>query len=148
MGRPRKYSIEEKAAAVGLATSIGVTKAASVTQYPMQTISDWTRRDEWQPLRNQAHDIVAEHFWMAVQIGLAAVVQGLTDDAPLKDKALALATVYDRWALLTGGATARSEARDITGTISDAELVSALREAERLTTASGTSTQTAGEATE
>ena len=139
-----KYSIEQKAEAVGLATSIGVTKAARVTGISKQTIHQWTKRPEYEDLRETARERVVETFWVAMQMGLSAVVDGFETDAPLRDKAVALATVYDRWALLTGGATARSEQRDITGTLSDTDLLAAVREAERITSERGAAEEAAG----
>lgn len=126
-----KYSLEQRSEAVGLAASVGQTKAAEATGIPKQTI-DWWMRNEFKHLVDAARDTVAERFWLAVQVGLGSVVEGFDSQAPLKDKAYALGVVYDRYALLTGGATTRSENRDITGTLSDSELVAALREAERL----------------
>jgi hypothetical protein len=108
-----------------------------MTGIPKTTIQYWVDSPEFDHLRTTARETVVETFWAAVQVGLDEVVKGFRSEAPLKDKAVALATVYDRHALLTGGATARSESRDITGSLSDSELIAAVREAERITSAGG-----------
>jgi hypothetical protein len=138
----RRYTPEERAQAAGLAAARGVTVAGEITGIPKTTIQYWADSEEFAYLRTTAREKVVETFWAAVQVGLDEVVKGFRTDASLKDKAVALATVYDRHALLTGGATNRSESRDITGTLSDSELIAAVREAERITS----ETRTAAEA--
>jgi hypothetical protein len=147
MAERRRYSKTQKAAAVGLALVHGVTETERRTGIPKQTIQVWTERPEYGQLRTTARDAVADQFWAAIQIGLRAVVGGLDDpDVPLRDKQQALATLYDRHALLTGAATSRTESRDLTGTISDLELVEAIRTADALTTAGRGTAPTPGEA--
>jgi hypothetical protein len=123
-----------------------VTAAGEALGIPKTTVQYWADSEEFAHLRTTARETVVETFWAAVQVGLDEVVKGFRTDASLKDKAVALATVYDRHALLTGGATNRSESRDVTGTLSDAELIAAVREADRIARASRTPTPTEGEA--
>ncbi len=126
----RSYTAGQKANALGIAAANGVTAAERSTGIPKETIQYWTTKPEFAQLRTTAREMVIDQFWVAVQVGLEQVIEGLKGDAPLKEKSVALATVYDRHALLTGGATARSESRDITGTISDAELLAAILSAD------------------
>jgi hypothetical protein len=143
----RRYTKTEKAQAVGLALVHGVTETERQTGIPKNTVQYWTERPEFVQLRTTARDVVADQFWMAIQVGLRAVVQGLDDPAvPLRDKQQALATLYDRHALMTGAATSRTESRDITGTISDLELAEAIRTADALTSAGRAAPAPAGEA--
>ena len=130
------------------AATLSSTEAASeALGIPKSTLRYWLDQPEYVELRTKTRDDVAEQFWAAIQVGLKEVAQGLLDpDAALRDKATALGILYDKHALLTGGATNRSESRDITGSISDAELVAAVREAERLTDPSGAAPTTEGEA--
>lgn len=130
MSERRSYTQEEKAAAVGLAVVRGQQRAARETGIPVTTINQWFNHPRYAQLRNEKTDRVAEMFWSAIQIGLAAVVEGLDSNAPLRDKATALGILYDKYALLTGAATARTESRDLTGTLSDADLIAALRAAD------------------
>jgi hypothetical protein len=132
MARSR-YSKETRAEAAGLALSVGQTAASEALGIPKQTIDGWLKSGEFDDLIKTSRDKVSDIFWAALQVGVVEVGKGFRSDASLKEKAYALGIVYDRHALLTGGATNRSESRDITGTLSDAELVAAVREADRIT---------------
>ena len=129
----RNYSRAQKAEAVGIAVARGQTVAGEVTGIPKTTIHSWMKSEEFAELKETAREGVADIFWASMQVGLDEVTKGFRSDASLKDKAYALGIVYDRHALLTGGATNRSESRDITGSLSDAELIAAVREADRIT---------------
>lgn len=129
----RRYTKSEKAAAVGLAVVEGQRDAAERLGIPQTTINYWMHHPEFVELRSKSRDEVADQLWAAIQMGVAEVARGLSDpQAALRDKVVALGILYDKHALLTGSATARTEARDITGTISDAELVAIVREADRI----------------
>ena len=130
MTERRHYSEDEKMAAVGLAVVRGQQGASRATGIPVTTINQWFNHPRYVQLRNESRDAVAERFWVAIQVGLEAVVEGLDSKAPLRDKSVALGILYDKYALLTGAATARTESRDLTGTLSDAELIAALRSAD------------------
>lgn len=146
--RGRRRPARERAEAVGIAVFEGVTAAERETGIPKQTIHEWLQSDEFGHLRTRARDVVAAEWWAGVQVGFAAVLEGLRDpDQPLRDKAQALAVLYDRLALMTGGATSRMESRDITGTLSDADLIDAIREAQRLIGDGRAAPAPAGEAT-
>lgn len=130
----RRYTKSEKANAVGRALASNAEAASEQTGIPQSTIRYWLDAPEFAELRSKTREQVADELWTAIQVGVREVALGLrSDDASLRDKATALGILYDKHALLTGSATARTEARDITGTISDAELVAIVREADRLT---------------
>lgn len=146
-GTRRRYSKAEKADAVGLALGRNTKAASEQLDIPRSTIRGWIESPEFASLRHRARDTVAEEMWAGVQVGMRAVIDGFRDpDAPLRDKAQALGILYDRFALLTGGATTRSENRDITGTLSDADVAALVREAEQITGGGGTAEAPAGEA--
>lgn len=129
MSERRRYSTRTKARAVGIALVEGVTEAERQTDIPKQTIDYWLRQDErFGHLRTRAREEVAEDFWTGIQIGLEEVSKGLRSDAPLKDKAAALGVLYDRFALLSGQATQRTENRDLASEFDDHER-KALRDA-------------------
>ena len=116
----RTYTNRERAKAVGIAVVTGVSEAERQTGIPKETIHYWTDKPEFAHLRTRARELVADDMWTGVQIGLRAVIEGLQNpDAPLRDKAQALGIVYDRFALLSGEATTRSEHRDITDVDAD-----------------------------
>jgi hypothetical protein len=143
----RRYTKTEKARVVADALNSSTEAAAERAGIPRTTVAYWLDQPEFVALRHETRENVAEQFWAAIQVGLKEVANGLRDpDTALRDKSVALGILYDKHALLTGGATNRSESRDITGSISDAELVAAVREAERLTDPGGVAPATEGEA--
>jgi hypothetical protein len=91
----------------------GVTAAERVTGIPKTTIQYWTEMPEFAQLRTTARETVADSMWVGIQVGIKEVVKGFESDAPLKEKAIAFGVIYDRHALLTGGATGRTESRDL-----------------------------------
>jgi transposase-like protein len=134
----RSYTSEQKAQAVGTALAVGSKRASHELGIPRRTIDYWINHPEFAELRQRAREDVADQMWAGVQIAIVEVVDALTNPkVPLRDKAQALDVLFKQHALLTGAATSRTEARDITGTLSDAELIAALREAERLTSEGG-----------
>lgn len=129
----RHYPAATRAKATGIAAAEGVTEAERQTGIPKETIHYWLNKPEFAHLRTTAREAVADQFWVGVQVGVEQIVAGLRSEAPLKDKAAALATLYDRHALLTGGATGRTESRDISGSLSDADVLAALRAVDEAT---------------
>ncbi len=139
MTTPRRtYTKSVKAKAVGLAIVKGTMKAAEELDIPAQTVSGWRHLPEYADmvgeLRTKSRDALADELWSVIQVGVREVAKGIVGDAPLRDKATALGILYDKHALLTGSATSRSESRDITGSLSDIDVVAAVREAHALAT--------------
>src|SRR6185369_6839784 len=135
MADRRRYTKRQKAEAVAAATMTTPEAAADALGIPNTTIRYWLDQPEFVELRTKTRDEVGDQFWAAIQVGLDEVAKGLRSDAPLRDKSVALGILYDKHALLTGGATARSENRDITGTLSDNDVLTALRYADDLSRA-------------
>src|SRR5262245_27403427 len=133
MSTRRRYTTKDRAHAAGIGIVEGVTEAERPTGIPKETIQYWVNKQEFAHLRTTAREMVADEFWVGVQVGIEEVIKGLRSDAPLKEKAVAFGVIYDRHALLTGGATGRTESRDITGTLSDADVIAHLREADAIT---------------
>ena len=140
----RSYTNTEKAQAVGVAVVKGQRQAAEELGVPQTTLSYWMHHPDFAELRSKTRDEVADEMWAAIQLGVREVAKGIVGEAPLRDKATALGILYDKHALLTGAATCRSENRDITGTVSDGELIAALREVERIASEGGTPAPAAG----
>ena len=112
MTRPRQtYHARQRANAVGIAAVEGVTAAERATGIPKQTIQYWTGKPEFVHLRTTAREVVADAYWVGIQVGIEEVTKGLRAEAPVDKKASALAVFADRHALLTGGATVRTETR-------------------------------------
>ncbi len=121
MTERRRYTAKERAAAVGIAVADGVTAAGRKTGIPKQTIDYWQSKPEFGHLRTTARETVIDQFWIGIQVGLREVIKGIEGDAPLREKAEAMKVMADRYALLTGEATSRSEHRELTEALDDHE---------------------------
>ena len=131
MPAPRKYTSKTRAKAVGIAIVDGVTAAGRVTGIPKQTIDDWTKRPEYRQLRTTAREAVVEQLWVGLQIGVRELAKGIAGDAPLHHKASAFSALAERYALLSGDATSRTESRELHD-LPDSAYVAAIHEASRL----------------
>ena len=138
MATHRRYSRAEKAEAVASAVLTSTEAAAEKHGIPRTTLAYWLDSPEFVELRQKTREEVGDRMWAAIQIGIDEVAKGLRSDAPLRDKATAVGILYDKHALLNGLATNRTESRDLTGTLSDAEIAEAIREAQRLASPSRT----------
>lgn len=114
MNRPRR-TMTEKAAVVGLALVKGQRAASEETGVPLTTVHDWVHRPEYEQLRTTAREDVAAQMWAAAQLGIAEMVKSLQDPrTPLRDKTDAASMLTEKYLLLRGEATTRTEHRDIT----------------------------------
>jgi transposase-like protein len=119
----RRYTAAEKAAAVGLALAKGQRPAAEELGVPLSSLHVWYQRPEFAQIRTTAREDVAEQMWVGVQIGIAETVKGLRDpDARLRDKSDATSMLVEKYLLLTGQATNRTETKDITSRFTDHEM--------------------------
>ena len=143
----RRYTKTEKVAAVLAADASSITAASEATGVPRKTIAYWLDRPEFADLRQNAREGMAEDALMVARLAWQKLGQAIAD-GQLEPRDLVIATgmATDKSQLLNGGATARSENRDITGTISDAELVAAIREADRIASGAGVEEAPADEA--
>ena len=118
----RRYTRRTKDAAVGLAIAKGQRAASEETGIPLSTLHQWYHRPDYAQLRTTAREEVAETMWAAAQLGVAAMVQALDDPkVPLRDKTDAASMLVEKYLLLTGGATSRTEHRDLTVSLGDEE---------------------------
>lgn len=120
--RRRRYSKAEEAAAVGLAIATGQRAASEATGVPLTTLHQWYHRPEYEQLRTTARSEVAEAMWAAAQLGVAAMVDALDNPkVSLRDKTDATSMLTEKYLLLTGQATSRSESRSLTDELDDDE---------------------------
>ncbi len=117
----RRYTARTKAKAVGIAEVDGVTRAAEETGIPKQTIHQWTQKPEYGQLRTTAREAVVAELWVGLQVGVRVLVAGLEGDAPLNHKAAAFDSLAERYALLNGEATNRTEHRELLADFDDHE---------------------------
>jgi hypothetical protein len=99
----------------------GVTAAERVTGIPKQTIHQWTEKPEYGQLRTTAREVVVQELWVGLQVGVKVLTEGLEGDAPLNHKAAAFDSLAERYALLNGEATTRTENRELLNTFNDGE---------------------------
>lgn len=118
MAGTRAHTDSEKAKAVGLALLRGTAAAAEASGVSQRTVQRWVDDPAMARLVAETKDGVRDHIWAGMQIGLEAVVAGLKDpDAPLQARANTFGILFDKWALMSGEATSRSESKDITDDI-------------------------------
>jgi hypothetical protein len=111
----RTYTAEERAAAVGLAMSIGPMRAAQQLGYPVRTVTAWRsgerHGDDITPIVAASRQELARRLWEGVTAGVDAVLEGLHDPRQrLADRARALEVVMNAHQLLTGGSTSNVSA--------------------------------------
>jgi hypothetical protein len=99
----------------------GVTRAQEVTGIPKTTIDYWLDKPEFVQLRTTAREAVIEQLWVGIQVGVEVLTAGLKGDAPLNHKAAAFDSLTERYALLNGEATVRTETADLTAGYDDHE---------------------------
>jgi hypothetical protein len=121
MAERRRYTARTRAKAVGIAMVDGVTAAERVTGIPKQTIHQWTEKPEYGQLRTTAREVVVQELWVGLQVGVKVLTEGLEGDAPLNHKAAAFDSLAERYALLNGEATTRTENRELLNTFNDGE---------------------------
>lgn len=117
-----------------LAAEMSSTEAAAeATAIPRSTIRNWMDDPELAELRHNAREKLAEEVIVVARLAWTHLAGRIrSGDIETRDLVMATGMATDKMQLLNGGATTRSESRDITGTIADAELSAAIREAELL----------------
>ena len=136
MPQHRSYNKRTKLAAVMAAEMSGVVEAEKQTGIPESTIRYWMDKPEFAEVRAKTREDLAEETKVAAHLAWKRVIEALPTMEP-RDAIFAAEKATSLQLLLTGGATARTETRDITGTISDAELTAAILEAESIATGVG-----------
>ncbi len=102
------------ARAIGLSMTVGQRKAAKATGVKQQTISRLERSPKYAGMKEKVREEFVAELWDSVQEGLVILRAGMhSEKATLRDRAQAWAILVDRYALLNGEATARTEVRDL-----------------------------------
>lgn len=135
----RRYSRTEKVTAVAAAVATSGQAAAQQLGIPESTLRYWMHSPEFEVYRENAAEAMAEEARVVARMAWEALAAALRSGSlDGRDLVMLAGMATDKATLLNGGATSRTETRDITGTLSDAELVAALHEAERLAAGDGT----------
>lgn len=144
----RRYTKRQKMTAVLAADMTSQEAAAEATGIPRKTLAYWMDDPEFADLRHNAREKMADETLTVARLAWGKLAERIkSGDIETRDLVLATGMATDKAQLLNGGATARSENRDISGTISDAELTAAIREAEDLTRGSRPGTPEEAEGT-
>jgi hypothetical protein len=117
-----------KAKAVGIALLEGVTEAERQTGIPKESIHYWLDRPEFAHLRTRAREDMATDVKAAFLRALARTVELLDTETDLRAVGDVADKLGNRYALLSGEATARTEHRDIDD-VDDRDAVSAAADA-------------------
>lgn len=111
----------QKAEVVGRAEVIGLRPAAREAGIAPSTLESWRKHPDFARLRTEKKAEVAADVWGAFQTGVRRVAEliGTTED--LSKVAIATGILYDKFALMSGEATSRSESRAVTEGMDDHE---------------------------
>jgi hypothetical protein len=133
--RPR-YPKRQKALAVIASEMTSSSEAERQTGIPHQTILRWRDDPTLRVYVQKTRDEMAEEMRGLSALTLAHIRNRLHEFEP-KELVTLLGVSTEKALLLAGDATTRSEVRDITGTLADAIVIDAIREARALTGAGG-----------
>src|SRR6185503_7507849 len=124
----RRYTRTQKAEAVGLSVVEGTRPAAERLGVPVSTLHSWREQPEFAQLRTQKKDDVAADVWAAFQKGIRRIEELMPVTEDMAKVATATGILYDKFALMSGQATARTETVKLTDGLDDHEK-DALRDA-------------------
>jgi hypothetical protein len=141
MATHRRYTRKEKAEAVAEAAMTSAEAAAEKTGIPRRTIGYWMDQPEFAELRLKTGDQVADAMWVVIQQGVRRIAELIPRTDDLGKVGVAVGILYDKRALLTGAATGRTEHRDLSGSLSDNDVLGAIQAASDLTSGSRSRTE-------
>lgn len=103
-----------KAEIVGLAEVIGIRPAARQAHVPESSIRRWREAPDMAQLRAETKADVQADVWAGFQTGVRRIVELLPETTDLGKVAIATGVLYDKFALMAGEATTRSESVALT----------------------------------
>lgn len=121
MSSRREYTHRQKAAAVGLSVVAGTSAASRKTGIPESSIRYWREQPAFAELREQKKEDVALDVWAAFQEGVQRVRTLIPQTDDLAKVATATGIIYDKFALMSGHATERTENRELLSGFDDGE---------------------------
>lgn len=143
----RRYSQTEKILAVVAADMTTPASAATAAGIPVRQIYRWRDDPAMRPFVDKTRDALADDIKTVAALAWDTLIGRIrSGDIETRDLIIAAGVAVDKSQLLSGGATARNENRDISGTLSDADLIAALREADAIAGEGGTAPTSALEA--
>lgn len=149
MAQQRRYTKRTKLATVMAAEMTSLTEASETTGIPKSTVKYWMDDPELAQVRTRTREDLADEIKMVAHLAWQRVTNALrSGEMEPRDAIFAAEKATSLQLLLTGGATARTELRDISGTLSDLDIADTIRAAEDYARAgdSGTAEAAAPEA--
>jgi hypothetical protein len=117
--RGSKRPTTERARAVGIAAVTSIAEASRQTGIPQQTIQQWYNLPEFGELRSRKTEVMEDEWRVGVQMAFRRSIELLAQTEDPVKAATTGAIIYDKLALSSGQATARTESKDITVDIPD-----------------------------
>lgn len=129
----RRYTKRQKLATVMAVEMTSLTETAETTGIPKSTIAYWMDDPELAQVRAKTREDLAEEIGVVAHLAWTNVANALrSGEMEPRDAIFAAEKATSLQILMTGGATARTETRDITGSLDDADVRDAIRAAEYL----------------
>src|SRR5574343_173066 len=113
-------SATAKARALGIAAVSGTAAAAADVNVTPRTVRRWIAAADMSAMSAKKPDEVRTEFCAGVQFGFDRLMAAMALSDDVSKLAVAFGIVYDKWALMSGQATARTEHRDLTDDDDDA----------------------------
>jgi transposase-like protein len=133
MATRRRYTRKTKLAAVLAAEMSGVVQAERETGIPESTIRYWAAKPEFAEVRAKTREDLADEIKIVAHLAWQRIAETLrSGEMEPRDAIFAAEKATSLQLLMSGDATSRTELRDITGSLSDADVLDAIRAAEDL----------------
>lgn len=127
--RGKKRPLDERMRALSVAVVGGAAAASQSTGIPESTIRLWMDKPEYAELRAKTDEDLATGFLALAHLALGGLMDAIrSHQVEPRDLAVALGIATDKRLLMSGQATSRYEAKDLTKEFDDHEL-DLLREA-------------------
>lgn len=129
----QRYTKRQKLATVIAAEMTSLTEASEQSGIPKSTIKYWLDDPAFEPFRTKTREDLADEVKMVSHLAWQRVAAALrSGEMEPRDAIFAAEKATSLQILMAGGATARMETRDISGTLADSDIADAIRAAEAL----------------
>jgi len=129
MAIKRRYTKRTKLATVVAAELTTVAEAAESQGIPESTVRYWMDDPKFADIRLKTREDLVDGTGVLAHRILARISETLDEFEP-RDLTILFGVMVDKAQLLSGGATGRLETRDISGSLTDADVIEAIRAAE------------------
>ena len=133
----RRYDKRTKLAAVVAAEMTSLTEASETTGIPKSTVKYWMDDPAFAQVRTKTREDLADEIKVVAHLAWRRIAEALrTGEMEPRDATFAAEKATSLQILMTGGATARTESRELND-LPDSAYVDALREWKRISRDSG-----------